>query len=63
MLVGFPLLRKRRKAWENLYGSLESINGPWICFVDLMGDAEGTSKAIYIMQDAARNNQGSQKIE
>jgi hypothetical protein len=44
MLVGFPLLRKRRKAWENLYGSLESINGPWICFVDLMGDAEGTTK-------------------
>jgi hypothetical protein len=36
-LIGFygpPYKTKRRKAWENLYALLESLDGPRICFGD-----------------------------
>uniref|UniRef100_A0A2N9I5P8 Reverse transcriptase domain-containing protein n=1 Tax=Fagus sylvatica TaxID=28930 RepID=A0A2N9I5P8_FAGSY len=31
---GPPHKAKRRKAWVNLHGLLESIDGPWMCFGD-----------------------------
>ena len=36
-IIGFhgpPHKAKRRKAWVNLHGLLESIDGPWMCFGD-----------------------------
>ena len=46
-LVGFygPLYyRKRTKAWTNLFGLLQSLKGPWLCFGDFNTVAEDNEK-------------------
>jgi hypothetical protein len=56
-LVGFygpPYYRKREKAWTNLFGLLQSLEGPWLCFGDFnivvednekLGGRSGSSSA------------------
>ena len=46
-LVGFygpPYYRKRMKAWTNLYGLLQSLEGPWLCFGDFNTVVEDNEK-------------------
>jgi hypothetical protein len=46
-LVGFygpPYYQKRMKAWTNLYGLLQSVEGPWLCFGDFNTVVEDNEK-------------------
>ena len=46
-LVGFygpPYYQKRMKAWTNLYGLLQSVEGPWLCFGDFHTVVEDNEK-------------------